>query len=212
MDKQRFVKAITALHEYYGKDISSAVMELYWIGLCQHTNEELESAVMRHIANPDTGQWMPKVADLVKMMEGTTQDSAWQAWTKVERGISSAGTYRSVAFDDPIIHLVIDDMGGWIELCQTQAKEIPFIQKRFEQIYRSYKIRGELPPHKPYLIGSAEAQNNMKGYPSDPPKLIGNPELAQRTLQLGSDKPKIPVTVAQVAVKALESLADEEPF
>ena len=205
MDKQRFARAVTALHEYYGKDASSAVVELYWQGLCQYSSDQLESAIMRHIQNPDNGQWMPKVSDLVKMMEGTTQDTAWQAWVKVERAISSAGTYRSVAFDDPIIHLCIDDLGGWIDIGQTSSKELPFLQKRFEQIYRSYKVRGDLPPHKPDLIGMNEAANNMKGYDSDPPKLIGNPEGAKLVITNGTEIPRIPVTAGQAVTKLIQS-------
>ena len=205
MDKQRFARAIAALHEYYGKPVSEAVVELYWQALYQYSDEQLETAVMRHIANPDNGQWMPKVSDLVKMMEGTTVDSAWQAWVKVERAVSGAGMYRSVAFDDPIIHLVIDDLGGWIDLCQKDGKELPFIQKRFEIVYRSYKIRGDLPPYKPYLIGVSEADNSLKGYKSDPPKLIGNPEAAQKVLKNGTEIPRIPVTAGQAVTKLIQA-------
>ncbi len=56
MDKQRFARAIAALHEYYGKPVSEAVVELYWQALYQYSDEQLETAVMRHIANPDNGQ------------------------------------------------------------------------------------------------------------------------------------------------------------
>ena len=137
MDKQRFARAIAALHEYYGKGVSEAVVELYWQGLYQYTNDQLETAVMRHIQNPDNGQWMPKVSDLVKMMAGSTQDAALTAWNKVERAISGVGTHRSVVFDDPIIHVVLEDLGGWIDLGATPEKELPFVRKRFEEIYRS---------------------------------------------------------------------------
>lgn len=213
MDRLRFAKAIAALHEYYGKPVSEAVVELYWQGLYQYTNEQLETAVMRHIQNPDNGQWMPKVSDLVKMMAGSTQDAALMAWNKVERAISGVGTHRSVAFDDPIIHVVLEDLGGWIDLGQTLEKDLPFVRKRFEEIYRSYKARQEIPPHKPYLIGKSEAQNNNAGFKSDPPKLVGDPELAKKTLEAGSDKPRISISVAESAIKQLEKLYDEgEPF
>ena len=209
MDKQRFAKAVAALHEYYGKPVSEAVVELYWQGLYQYTNDQLETAVMRHIQNPDNGQWMPKVSDLVKMMAGSTQDAALTAWNKVERAISGVGTHRSVAFDDPIIHVVLEDLGGWIDLGQVPEKELPFVRKRFEDIYRSYKARQEIPPHRPYLIGKSEAQNNNAGFKSDPPKLVGNPEMAKAVLEGGSDKPRISISVAESVVKALEKTYDD---
>jgi hypothetical protein len=195
--KIRFAKALSALAEYYGKELSDGVIALYWQGLSQYGIADLEAAIGRHLQNPDTGQWMPKIADIVRMIDGTTQGAAAMAWAKTMRAVGSVGQYQSLAFDDALIHLVIDDLGGWPGICQVEEAELPFLQKRFETIYRAYKMRGsDVPPHRRYLVGVSEIQNGAKGYQPDPPRLVGDLAKAQAVLSGGSNAPRLPVHVA----------------
>jgi len=195
MSKIRFAKALSALAEYYGKELSDGVISLYWQGLQQFSVDEIESAIGRHLQNPDSGQWMPKIADIVRMIEGTTQDAAALAWAKVMRAVGSVGQYQSLAFDDVVIHLVIDDLGGWPSLCQTSEDELPFLAKRFETNYRAYRRRADdIPPHPRYLVGVSEMQNVGAGFKSDPPRLVGDPEKAKRVMIGGSSAPRLQVS------------------
>jgi hypothetical protein len=195
--KIRFAKALSALAEYYGKELSDGVIALYWQGLSQYGIADLEAAIGRHLQNPDTGQWMPKIADIVRMIDGTTQGAAAMAWAKTMRAVGSVGQYQSLAFDDALIHLVIDDLGGWPGICQVEEAELPFLQKRFETIYRAYKMRGsDVPPHRRYLVGVSEIQNGAKGYQPDPPRLVGDLERARAVLSGGSDAPRLPIHAA----------------
>ena len=197
--KIRFAKAMSALAEYYGRELSDGVIALYWQGLSQYEIADIEAAIGRHLQNPDTGQWMPKIADIVRMIDGTTQSAAAMAWAKVMRAVGSVGQYQSIAFDDAIIHLVIDDLGGWPGICQSEEAEIPFLQKRFETSYRAYRMRGsDVPSHHRYLVGVCEMQNAPKGYQSDPPRLVGDLERARAVMAGGSDAPRLPVHVADV--------------
>ena len=41
------------------------------------------------------------------------------------------GAYQSVAFDDPVIHAVIEDLGGWTKLCRSDLKELSYMEHRF---------------------------------------------------------------------------------
>lgn len=196
MSKIRFAKALSALAEYYGKELSDGVISLYWQGLHQYSIDEIEGAIGRHLQNPDTGQWMPKIADIVRMLEGTTLNAAVLAWAKVMRAVGSVGQYQSLAFDDAVIHLVIDDLGGWPGICQTSEEELPFLQKRFENSYRAYRQRGnDLPGHPRYLPGVSEAQNSARGYKPDPPRLVGDLTRAKAVFQGGSDAPRLPVHI-----------------
>jgi len=83
--KIRFAKALSALAEYYGKELSDGVIALYWQGLSQYGIADLEAAIGRHLQNPDTGQWMPKIADIVRMIDGTTKGAAVMAWATTMR-------------------------------------------------------------------------------------------------------------------------------
>ena len=199
MSKQRFAAAMTALAEYYGKEISSGVLALYWQGLSKFSIDEIEAAIGLHLRSPDTGQWMPKIADIIRMIEGTTADAATIAWAKVMRAVGSVGQFQSLAFDDPLIHAVIDDMCGWPKICQTEEKEIPFLQNRFEKAYRAYRVRRETPIYPRYLVGVSETQNSAAGHKSDPPLLVGDKALAQAVIAGGSTAPRLPVHVGSVA-------------
>lgn len=203
-DRSRFAKSMTALADYYGKPLSEGSMQLYWQGLQSYDIDQIERAIGIHVQNPDTGQFMPKIADIVRMLEGTTQDAAALAWAKVLRAVSSVGMYQSLAFDDPIIHLVIDDITTWPALCQTSEAEMPFLAKRFETSYRAYKRMGDgLPPHPRYLSGVSETANAGHGFHSDPPRLVGDPERAKRVLLNGSSASRLTVTGGQMAADVI---------
>lgn len=213
LDKREFASILQATMDVYNKDISTDVIKIWWLALHKYEIEQIKRGLTKYITSPDCGKFPPKPADIILMMDGSSQDAAFLAWNKVLEGMSRAGSYKSVCFDDPIIHLAIDDIGGWIGLGGSDEKDLPFIQKRFEQSYRNYKTRGDIPAHKRYLIGRSEAQNNLQGYVSDKPILIGDKALAQKTLEGGSDAPKVGISVADSVVKALEKTYDDgAPF
>ncbi len=194
-DSFRFAKALVALAEYYGRELSEGVIDLYRQGLQSYDIETIEHAIGAHLQNPDTGQWMPKIADIVRMIEGTTQDAAALAWAKVMRAVGSVGQYQSLAFDDALIHLVVDDLGGWPGICQTSEDELPFLAKRFETNYRAYRRRaGDVPQHPHYLVGVSEMSNSAAGHRSDPPRLVGDPERAKRVMLGGTSAPRLQVS------------------
>lgn len=196
----RFVNTLAALAEYYRRDLSEGVIALYWQGLSQYSIDEINGAIGRHIQNPDTGQWMPTIADIVRMIEGTTQSAAALAWAKVLRAVGAVGQHQSIVFDDALIHLAIDDLGGWPKLCQVRLEELPFLQKRFETNYRAYKTRGnDIPPHPRYLPGVSEITDSAAGFRSDPPRLVGDLDKAKAVFQGGSDQPRLTVHIGRLA-------------
>lgn len=203
----RFAKALVVLAEYYGKEISEGVIGLYWQGLKQYEIGVIESAIARHIQNPDNGQFMPKIADIVRMIEGTTQGASAIAWGKVMRAIGAVGTYQSICFDDPCIHLAIGDIGGWVDIGKCSQDDLPFLQNRFDKAYRAYRCRGsDLPPYPRHLPGICEISNSASGHPVDPPMLAGDKELARLVYQGGSDAPRLPVHVG-LALPSIKSIA-----
>lgn len=189
IDKKRFVTLLTGLADYYGKELSSGVIALYWQGLQQYDIEAVEKSLWDHTQNPDNGQFMPKIADLTRAMQGRTQDQAAVAWSKVDRAVRRVGTYQDVVFDDPAIHRVIADMGGWVWFGNQLEDEWPFVAKNFENRYRGYKLRGETPDYAPVLLGMANSQNQQQGFRSNPPILIGNQAKANSVMLGGTNAP-----------------------
>lgn len=209
-DKQNFGAMLIAIGEYYGKTVKPAVIEIYWQGLQQYDIDAISIAINRHVGNPDTGQFMPKIADISRMLGGTSNDRALVAWAKVDKAVRHIGPYRSVVFDDPIIHRVLVEMGGWISLGEKQTDEWPFIAKEFENRYRGYAMRGEVPVYQPVLTGISDAHNAKEGFKTEPPMLIGNAEKAQEVMRLGVDRPTIGFTQAGSAGANLRLVSMDE--
>ena len=163
-DRSRFFDALNAVYALYRVELSEPVGRIWWTALQGYEIEAVVAALGRHAVNPDTGQFLPKPADVVKQLEGATQDVALIAWAKVLNGLKQHGTYVSVVFDEPIIHRVIEDLGGWIWLGQQTDKEIPFIEKRFRDAYRAWRQRSALMAYPRRLPGVIEHQNGAAGY------------------------------------------------
>lgn len=195
-DYERFMALLTGVADYYGKELSEGVISLYWQGLQQYDIAAVEKALWDHTQNPDNGQFMPKIADVTRGLQGRTQDQAAIAWSKVDAAVRRIGTYSDVVFDDPVIHRVIADMGGWMWFGNQFEEEWPFIARNFENRYRGYKLRGEVPDYQPVMLGLANAHNQKEGYKTQPPRLIGNPAAAEKVVLGGTNAPLIEMRTA----------------
>lgn len=181
-----FVDVMQLVSEQYGKKPSDGLISLYWQGLKGYEFNAVREAIGKHLSNTDTGMFMPKIADIIRMMQGTSLDSALGAWAKVDRAIRQIGQYETVVFDDAIIHKVLHDMGGWLSLGTKTEDEWPFVAKEFENRYRGFKSRNERIEYPAKLIGISEAHNVQEGRKVAQPMLIGDASKAQEVLQLGS--------------------------
>lgn len=216
-DMQRFTALIADVYAFYRQDFSPFAGRVWWQAMQPFDMAAVSEAFSKHCVNPDNGQFMPKPADIVKMLQGSTQDSALVAWTKLDQAVRTVGTYTSVAFDDPIIHRVIGDMGGWIMFGTKTEDEWPFLRNEFVNRYRGFKMRNETPEYLPVMIGIAEAQNTKNGFKTSGPALLGNPERAMQVVKGGSNTPLLQVSSAsQYRARAIswedKEDCDEEPF
>lgn len=190
-DFNKFQSLMTNVFAFYKQEISEFAMDVWWESMKIYDFDSVKSALNRHCVNPDNGQYLPKPADVVKLLQGTSSDTAIVAWTKVEKAISRVGAYASVVFDDAIIQKVISDMGSWSGLCHKNVDEMPFVAKEFQQRYRHYKTTGKVTNHPKVLIGLAEAANQLQGFKSEPPVLVGDIDSAMLVMNNGSNEVSI---------------------
>ena len=174
-DFENFVRMMSLAAEQYGKQMSPDLIALYFDSLKDLPIEAVRSAVSRHLRNPDVGQFMPKIADIIRACEGGGEDAAFQALNTLN-GAFRVGAWESVSFIDPIITLVVTDMGGWQAMCERDAEEwTNFGSREFVKRYRAYRERPTLPQAPKVLIGRIEGQNNSMGYQLEhKPVLIGD--------------------------------------
>lgn len=199
---QDFQKALQKVFALYEKQLSNVVLEVWWEALRPHALSDVTRALTAHIRNPDSGSYLPKPADVIKGLAGNTANTAQSAWTKVDSAARRKGPYVSVAFDDPIIHRVLADMGGWIRMCGHTNDEWPFIQKEFESRYRGFAMQGGVTEYPAKLIGIAEDENIRSGvrisaelqHKTNPIALIGDASKAELVISGGSNTPLLTIT------------------
>lgn len=200
-DKRQFTKSLTKVGYYYGRVVSIELSDIYWDNLKNFEFKDIETALSVHYHQPEEGRFFPKIADLVRILEGLPESRALIAWTRVYSYMCSVGCYQSVIFDDHLIHAVIADMGGWIHLCTRPLKELSFVAIEFQKRYRAYLIRPVF--HYPrYLVGFFELKNAAQGYPVVPPLLLGDTRLAETVFREGASN-RLTVQTASQSIQKL---------
>lgn len=200
-DVMRFGALLSALAEYYRKPLSDGVVDLYWQGLREYDYEAIEHAAWAHTKSGDeSGRWMPTISDFIKVLAGRSDDHSALAWAKVDRAIRTVGTWDDVVFDDPIIHRVIADMGGWVLLGQKGDDEWPFVGNQFRAAYKGYTVRAKVPEYPKRLLGIANTHNASAGQPLLGVRLLGDEGKAKTVMLSGCEVGKIGL-VKQVLIQ-----------
>lgn len=191
-DMEDFAEIWTAAYAVYGKTVSDPMLDVVFNALSSYSLKDIRTGLSGHIKNPDSGQFPPKPADVIKHISGNSQSSAGEAWAKVDYAIRCVGNYHSVVFDDPKIHAAIERLGGWVKVSLTTNDEYPFLQNHFLKLYQGFTVQPpETFPRK--MLGTCEHQNEQqsefsRGRAKDEPALIGNPEKARQVYQGGSEQ------------------------
>jgi len=187
-DREEFARVMLGVAEVYDKPLSDEKLNLYWSALSSLSIEEVKAGLTNHMKNTDDfgGCRYPLPADIIRGVAGSLVDRAATAWSKVLTAMRSTGRYATVAFDDPIIHAVIREMGGWIDACGITEDEIPFRGKDFMTRYRGYSQRGGAADYPASLPGIEQITNEAKD-PEYQPRvvLIGHPQTAYEVYKGG---------------------------
>lgn len=198
-DKPAFVALVTDALAYYGKPVSTFTLQV-WLQACQPFDlEQVSKAMTAHATDAERGQFPPKVADIVRILSGTATDRAALAWGKCLEAMGSVGAYTDVVFDDPAIHAVVEDLGGWPKLCRTESKELGYVQHRFQESHRAYTGRGQFDyPRRLAGDRSPDSEYAKVGLPLPRPALIGNADRARQVYGAGNLAGKTAITFASV--------------
>lgn len=201
-----FRTLLTDVMAYYGKDCSTFMLTVWWGALQSFDLQQVERALQRHATDPERGQFAPKVADIVRVMQGTATDRAAIAWGKVHEAMSAVGAYTDVVFDDPAIHAAIEDLGGWPKVCRVELKELSYLQHRFQEAHRAYTERGQF-DYQRRLPGdrSPDHEYASRGIPLPRPAIVGDQQRAIAVLRNGSATGKTLITA--LPMEAMRLLA-----
>lgn len=185
-DAEQFAAMVNGtMVEIYARGVLSRDgMRMWWAALSMYGLSEIRAALSAHVTDPDEGQHPPKPSSLLKRLSGTGDGRAYAAWAKVLLAAKRVGTYRSVVFDDQLIHSAIADMGGWTAIGKITEDELPFKQAEFIRRYRALLISAPADYPKS-LSGITALENSREGVDTEGPVLIGDPEKAAEVYAAG---------------------------
>lgn len=145
-DKRAFFDLMMAAGEVYGREVTQPMAAIYFSALANVSIEQVQEAMMAHMQNPDSGQFFPKPADLIKQMTGTTkqqdaaiEDRAAIAWACIERDIRRIGSYGTLKLEDKQALATVKAMGGWQSICQTETSKMEWKRKEFIRMYETFE-------------------------------------------------------------------------
>jgi hypothetical protein len=160
---------MTGLFDMYGKVPSQFIFDTYYEIFKDYEAEVFSRAVTKCLKEKVYNS-VPKPAEILEFLEGTRDDKALLAWLQLMHAVEVGGYYTSIEFADLIIAPAVNELGGWQWFCSQPKDELPFIQKRFMDLYRLF-LRREISGGG-RLIGWHEAQNNRRGYLKDVPPTL----------------------------------------
>lgn len=206
-DRGKFSQLMSDAMAFYGKNVSTFALGVWWEACRNFSLEQVAKALTAHAMDPEQGQYQPKPANLVKALQGTRTDRSLIAWGKVLVAMQRVGAYTSVAFDDPVIHAAVEDLGGWAAICRGELNDLPHVERRFCESYRAYASRPDV-AYVGVLPGVHQLENGLRGKESAPPILIGDPERAAAVMRNGGSAPKTQMTPAIAHVSDVPRLGN----
>lgn len=184
-DLARFsLELITVADGFYDKkNLAAEVVLIYFNALRDYDLDSVIQALGEHVRTPGRCNFFPKPGSLIELIEGTKAAAAMRAWSKVDKAIRSYGRNRSVVFDDPVIHAVVDEMGGWLKLCETGSeRDLEFAKNNF---CKRYEALGRPTDYPAVLLGALDLDAIKFGRPTRQPVCVGNVRLAMEVLRVG---------------------------
>jgi len=99
-DRPQFFKVLGGVYDFYGRDLSAFAGQVWWQSCERFDFEQVTKAFSAHLMDAEHGSFLPKPANLVRVLQGTRTDRSLMAWAKVFDAVQRVGAYTSVCFDD----------------------------------------------------------------------------------------------------------------
>lgn len=144
--KQRFMTLMGQLSNNYRREMNDADIRNFQMMLKRWGMDAFEAAVHAHMFDPDGGQYFPNIANIAKHITGTSKQQAAEvdgrammAWAEICHKIQRIGSYGSLKMEDKQALAAVKAMGGWSNLCASNADELVWRQKEFLRLYEMFE-------------------------------------------------------------------------
>lgn len=145
MEEKVFRQGIYLIETITGKAFGKNQVEIYKT-LLEDIPENKFITGINNMLRERVFSNLPMPAEIREYSLGLKEDEMMvrinRAKLLLNKGISKAGIYNDVVFEDPVIHLCIDSIGGWINFCKKSSKEVEdWLKWDFPKLYRSFSTR-----------------------------------------------------------------------
>ncbi len=192
-DYKEFASCMAGLQDIFTpeKPVSKNKIEVYFEIFCNWnwSIAQFKEACLK-ITQEKKIACFPLPAELKETLYGNSEVRAIQAIKKLEDAVDHYGYYYSMVFDDPIIHAVVDRMGGWEWMTTQTYEEWKWIRKDFTKLYTqlsSLNINMIDAPQR--LIGYCERTND--GFERDERLQHMIINLSEQQKLIGQDEQKL---------------------
>lgn len=142
---EKFMQLMFEIGMNYGKKLNDDERKFFAMQAKRFGFDKFNTAVRKHMEDPDKGMFMPKIADIVANIQGTQKSNiadieskAQFQWMQVDRAIRNLGSYTTPSFKDPITSAVLSVMGGWVTICALTSDQLVWKQKEFIKNYADF--------------------------------------------------------------------------
>lgn len=145
MEEKVFRQGIYLIETITGKAFGKNQLEIYRT-LLEDIPESKFISGINNMLRERVFSNLPMPAEIREYSLGLKEDEMMvkinRAKLLLNNGISKAGIYNDVVFEDPVIHLCIDSIGGWINFCKKSSKEVEdWLKWDFPKLYKSFSTR-----------------------------------------------------------------------
>jgi len=140
------------------REPSDILLSTYYAVLRDLAEDQFKSAVRNLLLDRQYTN-LPIPANIREAAIGKVDNEALIALDKLERAAFVHGMYCTVAFDDPIIHAIVQSMGGWPKVCGQPEGEWKFKRMEFLKVYKAFAPNLHRLQVPAKLIGIDEANN-----------------------------------------------------
>jgi len=137
MKKKIFQGGMKQLALSFNTEVNETRTQLYWENLKDLKNEDFEKAVKFIIQN---NKFFPAIAEIRQVTRNSDQD-VLEAWNEFRDEIREHGVYNLPQFKRPIMHKCVRYLGGWQTVSYVERKDMPFLQRDFERVYKTLRQR-----------------------------------------------------------------------
>ncbi len=139
-DRKRLIQTLVGVYGFFDKELTEFAIRVWTDALAGLPIEAVEAAFTAHLKDPNAGRFLPRPADILRQINGDSEERALIAWGEVISAARSGGGRF-----DGATQQAIDSMGGMGRIRLAGEHENGFLQRQFVAAFKAYKARDEAP-------------------------------------------------------------------